>query len=143
MATRLLSSRMTHVWKLFPLIVVPFLSFQIIYGWIGYLFRTGSFGFVQLSLFTLFAATLCLVSFRVFLPLKTIELHSNFLRIGGLLTSVEVPLSEIVNIVGPDGTTLRRITIDFQSATKFGRQVSFSPALFQADSVAEVLREQI
>ena len=141
----MLSSKLTYIWKLFPFVIAPYLLLWTIYEWatlFSHLFSVSSPDVAKLGLFTVVSCVVSLVSLRVCLPLKTVILYGDFLQVGVFSSNSKIPLSEVLNVSGPDGTTLSRITIELKPTSNFGHCIVFSPALFQANDIADALRER-
>ncbi len=136
-----LSSRLTYIWWSFPLVVFPALAISALIGWVRF-FQSPWNGriFLQIMGFTGFAALVGLVSFRVCLPLKVVTLTGVSLRIRTMVTSADVPVSEIAFIDGPDATSFKRITVEFNSPSPFGGSITFAAPFFQATNIAGWLR---
>jgi hypothetical protein len=115
-----------------------------VYEWLKYSAETGTTNgqvdFLKLLLFTGLSLAVGLVSIRVFWPLRSVRLQNNCLVVRHFLSSINVPVAEITQVNGPDATSLRRITVEFNSTFAFGRSITFSPAMFKANSIAESLR---
>lgn len=141
----ILSSRLTYFWWLFPLVVFPYLSIWGAYGWIDYVFKISGTSdddyLMRLSFYTAFTVLFGVGAFALCLPLKIVEIDPDSqLRVSSLRSRTKIAFSQIVEIQGPDHTTLRRIKIHLNSPSTFGDTITFSPPWFHAQRIADLLR---
>ena len=75
--------------------------------------------------------------------LKRVAIAGDKLLISNYLTEVEIPLSQVEYVDGPDWSSLRRITLVLRAPSKFGEEIIFAPGFVDAGDVARELKRRI
>jgi hypothetical protein len=72
--------------------------------------------------------------------LKRVFLKGDSLLVSDYLKEVEIPLSNVGHISGPENSSHRRIAIHLHTPSAFGDKIVFMPPLFMAREIADELR---
>lgn len=75
--------------------------------------------------------------------LKRVSIEGDKLLVSNYFTEIEIPLSEVEHVDGPDWSSLRRITLVLRKPSKFGEEIVFAPGLLEAGGVARELKSRI
>lgn len=75
--------------------------------------------------------------------LKRVLIAGDKLLVSNYLREIEVPLSQVEYVDGPDWSSLQRITLALREPSEFGEEIVFTPGVFEAGQVARELRDRI
>ncbi len=130
-------------WKLFPVAwVSPFLigAIRLFWEWLtlpgGAKSPFADFNPLIL-LFPILGGTF---AFWMLGGLKRVFLKGDSLLVSNYLKEVEIPLSDVEHVSGPENSSHRRIAIHLRSPSAFGNKIVFMPPLFGAREVADELK---
>ena len=141
---RKISTNLTFFWRLF---VIAWISYFLIAGTYGiYDFLSSSnrsFSGSKIIIFIIFG--LVSSGFVNFIAgtLKNVFIVGDNLVISNFVKQIQVPFSEISHVDNPDRTSLRRIKIVFHQPSEFGKEIVFSPCIFEGNKIAKLLKSKI
>jgi hypothetical protein len=84
-----------------------------------------------------------LVYFFLARSLKKVSLRGDSLLVSERSREIEIHVSQVSKVTGPDWTTLRRITIHLRAPSAFGKKIVFAGRLFSAGRIARELRRRL
>lgn len=144
-----LSSRLTLLWKMFPLLWIPWLASWIGVEWWKILYQMVQRGHVyaesKLILSTFFFLGLTLLLFWLCWPLRRVYLSGGEVVVCNFSGTRIISMSNVASIEGPDISTLRRVTINLKAGfDDFNEQrIIFAPRIFHAKKIVESLENLV
>lgn len=132
-------------WKSFPvLLTAPFVIGAVRLFWEWLTLPGGAKSpFADLNpLVFVFPILVGTVAFRVLGGLKRVFLKGDRLAVSNYLKEIEIPLSDVERVSGPENSSHRRIAIQLRTPSSFGDEIVFMPPLFGAREAADALRSR-
>jgi hypothetical protein len=144
---RSLSSNLTLFWRVFAAGWVIYFLLVGIYGvWEWLTVSNGSdapFSGGKLVGLIIFGLVSSIFVHLMAGSLKRVCIAGDKLLVSNYLKEIEIPLSQVEYVDGPDFSSLRRITLALRESSAFGEEIVFAPGLFEAGRVARELRDRI
>jgi hypothetical protein len=141
MKTRL-STILTLFWRVFVIAWIALYVLGTLYAgdnWFEPSEFPGSIG-RGLSFYLIVGMFTCLFNYLMAGSLKKIYVAGNTLLVSNFLKTIEIPLSQVRFVNGPDLTSLRRITLVLRDPSEFGEEIVFAPKMMQACETAKMLK---
>lgn len=141
---RRLSTTLTLFWRAFAAAWMTYFTLLSAYGVWGWLTSSGDAGppfrggrLIALIIFGLASGIFVQVLAG---SLKRVVIEGDKLLVSNYLKEVEVPLSQVRHVDGPDWSSLRRITLVLREPSEFGEEITFAPGVLEAGEVARALK---
>lgn len=139
-----LSSPLTFFWKfLFTGIFIISPVFDLMKGlWRWTVLSEPLFDNVSLFGLILFALISVVLLYSLG-RLKSVSLEGETLIVSNYYRKIQIPLTHVRYVDGPDMTSHRCITIWLKPRSTFGDRIVFTPGFFHANSTADQLRMRV
>ena len=141
---RSLSSGLTLFWRVFAAILIIYFLLVGAYGvWKWLTASDVPFSGGKLAGLIIFGLLSSIFVHLMVGSLKRVSIAGDKLLVSNYLREVEIPLSQVASVDGPDWSSLRRITLALREPSEFGEVITFAPGFFEAGRVAGELRDRI
>ena len=144
---RRLSTTLTLFWRVFAAGWVIYFLLVGVYGmWKWLTVPNGSdapFSGGKLVGFIIFGLASSMFVHLMAGSLKSVFIAGDKLLVSNYLKEIEIPLSQVEYVDGPDWSSLRRITLALREPSEFGEEIIFAPGFFAAGRVGRGLRNRI